>query len=420
MTFDERWLPRLALWTLAAALALALATGAGLLLTELTMSPSWPELRELAIYLASAGIASAGLGWVALRAADRLLGPGLRGRAFVSSAIAGGVALLNVIIVGQLMFVSTEHDLNLLLALVIFSAVITAFFSLVVASSVAGRIENIAGAVRLLAHGDYRTRLTPDGKDEVARLSEDVDLLAARLRAAEDQREALDRERRELTIAISHDLRTPLSSLRATVEALSDGIIDEPAEVTRYYATMRREINRLSGMIDDLFELSQLDAGALRLDWRRVNPGEVAAEVVDAMQAAARLAGIELTLDVDASPPEIDVDADRIERAIANLVRNALEHTPRGGRVLVSVAVVDGHIEIRVVDSGKGIAQSDLAHIWERFYRADKSRNRNGSGDGAGLGLAITRGIVEAHAGSVEAISNDGGGATFVLRLPVR
>src|SRR5213596_1675572 len=159
---DQRWLTRLAWWALAAALAIALATGAGLLLTELTMSPSWPELRELAIYLVLAGVASAGIGWVALRVADRMLGPGLRGRAFLSSVIAGAVALLNVIIVGQLMFVSTEHDLNLLLALVIFSAVITAFFSLSVAATVAGRIENIAGAIRLLARGDFGARLGLD------------------------------------------------------------------------------------------------------------------------------------------------------------------------------------------------------------------------------------------------------------------
>src|SRR5437867_6802 len=250
----------------AAVLALALAVGAGVLLTELTMSPSWAELRKFAIYLALAGVVSAGLGWVALRTADQLFGPTLRGRAFLSSVIAGAVALLNVIIVGQLMFVSTDHDLNLLLALVIFSAVITTFFSFSVAATVAGRIENIAGAVRQLARGDFRPRLATDGSDEVARLSEDVDLLATRLQAAEDQRGALDRERRELTIAISHDLRTPLASLRAMTEALSDGIVDEPTEIRRYYATMRREIERLSRMIDDLFELSQLDTGALKLE----------------------------------------------------------------------------------------------------------------------------------------------------------
>ncbi len=403
----------------AAVLALALAIGAAVLLTELTMSPSWAELRKLAIYLALAGVASAGLGWVALRGADRMLGPGLRGRAFLSSVIAGAVALLNVIIVGRLMFVSTEHDLNLLLTLVIFSAVITAFFSFSVAATVAGRIENIAAAIRLLAHGAFATRLAPNGNDEVARLSEDVDLLAARLQAADDQRAALDRERRELTAAISHDLRTPLASLRAMTEALNDGIVDEPAEIRRYYATMRREIERLSGMIDDLFELSQLDAGALKLERLPISVQDIAAEVVDAMQAAARLAGVELILNVDSSPPEIEVDGGRIERAIGNLVRNALEHTPGGGRVLVSVAATNGNVDLRVADSGSGIAPSDLPHVWERFYRADTSRGRNGNGDGAGLGLAITRGIVEAHGGSVEAISGGGDGATFVLRLPL-
>ena len=403
----------------AAVLALALAIGAAVLLTELTMSPSWAELRKLAIYLALAGVASAGLGWVALRGADRMLGTGLRGRAFLSSVIAGAVAVLNVIIVGQLMFVSTEHDLNLLLTLVIFSAVITAFFSFSVAATVAGRIENIATAIRLLAHGAFATRLAPNGNDEVARLSEDVDLLAARLQAADDQRAALDRERRELTAAISHDLRTPLASLRAMTEALNDGIVDEPAEIRRYYATMRREIERLSGMIDDLFELSQLDAGALKLERLPISVQDIAAEVVDAMQAAARLAGVELILNVDSSPPEIEVDGGRIERAIGNLVRNALEHTPGGGRVLVSVAATNGNVDLRVADSGSGIAPSDLPHVWERFYRADTSRGRNGNGDGAGLGLAITRGIVEAHGGSVEAISGGGDGATFVLRLPL-
>jgi signal transduction histidine kinase len=417
---EDRWLVRLALWALAAALAFAIATGAGVLLTELTMSPSWSEVRELAIYLVLAGVVSAGLGWTALRLTDRIFNPGLLGRAFLSSAVAGGVALLNVIIVGQLMFVSTEHDLNLLLALVVFSAVITAFFSLSVASTVAGRIESVSDAVRLLARGEYSTRLAQDGSDEVARLSEDVDRLAARLQAAEDQRAALDRERRELTIAISHDLRTPLAALRAMTEALSDGIVDEPGAVNRYYATMSREIDRLSSMIDDLFELSQLDAGALRLERRRISIQDIAAEVVDSMEASARRDGVELSLHVESSAPEIEIDGARMERAIRNLVRNALEHTPSGGRVLVSVASMDGHLDVRVTDTGNGIDPGDLPHIWDRFYRAEASRTRNGNGDGAGLGLAITRGIVEAHGGSVDAISGPGRGATFLVRLPIK
>jgi signal transduction histidine kinase len=411
-------LKRLALSGIAAISALGLAIGSGLLLVELMMSPPGDELRTLAAYLTLAGVASAGLGWIALRIADRILGLTLRARAFLSSAIAGAVALVNVIIVAQFMFVSTSHDLKLLVALVVFSAVVTTFFSLWVAATVAGRIENIAAGVRLLARGDFRTRLTPNGRDEVARLSEDVDLLAARLEAAEDQRTALDRERRELTTAVSHDLRTPLASLRAMTEALSDGVVNDPTEVRRYYTTMRREIERLSRMIDDLFELAQLDAGALRLDRRRVCVQDIAAEVVDAMQAAARLAGVGLTLEVAGEVPEIEVDGARIERAVGNLVRNALEHTRAGGWVVVSLSAADGYVDLRVADSGDGIDPIDLPHIWERFYRAERSRSRSGNGDGAGLGLAITRGIVEAHLGSVEVSSPAGGGATFVLRLP--
>jgi len=317
------------------------------------------------------------------------------------------------------MFVSTEHDLNLLLALVVFSSVITAFFSLSVASTVAGRIEDIAGAIRHLARGEYRARLEAGGNDEVARLSGDVNLLAARLQVAEDERAALDRERRELTIAISHDLRTPLASIRAMAEALSDGIVDEPAEVHRYYDTMRREIDRLSSMISDLFELSQLDTGALKLERRLVNVQDIATEVVDSMQAAARLAEVELALTKDSAPSVIEADGARIERAIGNLVRNALAYTRGGGRVLVAISATNGHIDVKVSDTGDGIDERDLPHIWERFYRADRSRGRDGSGDGAGLGLAITRGIVEAHGGSVEVASAAGCGATFVLRLPL-
>ena len=403
---------------IAAVLALGVAIGSGLLLVQLLMSPPSDELRNLAGYLTLAGVASAGFGWIALRVADRLLGLTLRVRAFLSSAIAGAVALLNVVIVAQLMFVSTAHDLKLLLSLVVFSAVVTAFFSFWVAAAVAGRIEEVAAGVRLLARGDFGTRLDTSGQDEVARLSEDVDLLAARLQAAEDQRTALDRERRELTTAISHDLRTPLASLRAMTEALSDGIVEEPSEVHRYYATMRREIERLSRMIDDLFELSQLDAGTLRLERRRVSIPEIAGEVVDAMQAAARLASVELGLEVAGVLPEVEADGARIERAIANLVRNALDHTPGGGRVLVSVTAADGHVVLRVVDSGDGIDPDDLPHVWERFYRGEKSRGRSGNGDGAGLGLAITRGIVEAHGGAVSVESSPGVGATFGFRLP--
>ena len=404
---------------LGAILALTLAIGTGLLLVESLMSPPARDMRQLFYYLTISGVVTMAAGWFAVQVADRAVGLSIQTKAFVGSAISGGVALLNVFIVAQLMFVSTSHDLKLLIALLVFSAVVTASFSLWVASTITGRLDVIRSGVSALAAGDYGRTVTVSGGDEVARLAADVNSLAERLQAAQDQRETLDRERRELTAAISHDLRTPLASVRAMVEALDDHVVDDDAEVARYYATMRREIERLSRMINDLFELAQMDAGALRLDKQPVALQEVAAEVVDAMQAQARRSDITLTLEVEGSPPEVLLDGTRIERAIANLVRNAIEHTPTGGDVRVLVFGEGARVGLRVTDSGDGIEAIDMPHIWARFYRAEKSRRRApGADDGAGLGLAITRGIIESHGGVVEVRSVPGEGAQFSVLLP--
>ncbi len=405
---------------LSAGLALTLAVGVGLLLTKVLMSPPAGELRDMAVYLTLSGAASMGIGWLALQAAARALGLSLRFKAFLSSVLAGGVALLNVIVLAQLMFVSTSHDLKLLIAVIVFSAVVTAFFSLWVASIVTQGISVIASGVRSLAQGDLATRVDVGGTDEIARLAEDVNALAARLEATEQQRTALDRERRELTTAVSHDLRTPLASLRAMVEALDDHVVDDAGEIKRYYGTMRREIERLSLMIDDLFELAQMDAGELRLYRQRISLDEVACEVVDAMQAQARQRNVTLDMNPSGRLPELLLDGARIERALANLVRNALEHTPEGGRVMVGLNSDNDWVRLDVSDTGEGIEEEALPHIWERFYRAEKSRKRpNGFNSGTGLGLAIVRGIVEAHGGLVDATSKPGAGSTFSLRLPV-
>ncbi len=384
------------------------------------MSPPASDLRQMAAYLTISGVITLACGWLVIRVIDGVVGMSLRTKSFFAAATGSAVALLNIVIVAELMFVSTGHDFKLLLALITFSAVVTVFFSLWIASATVQRVEAIAIAVRALAAGDLATRADVAGGDEVSRLGRDVNQLAERLKVADEQRTAIDAERRELTAAISHDLRTPLASVRAMVEALDDEVVDDRTEIKRYYATMRREIERLSRMIDDLFELAQIDARAVRLDLQPVALPEVVAEVVDAMQAQAAASGIRLELHVDSEPPELILDGSRIERAIANLVRNALEHTPSGGRVDVQVSLDGACATVRVADDGDGIDAVDLPHIWTRFYRAEKSRRRTGStADGAGLGLAITRGIVDAHGGTIVVESQPGQGAAFTARLPL-
>lgn len=403
---------------LGAVLALTLAVGAGVLLTQVLMSPPASEIRQLATYFTIAGAATMMLGWLTVRVAERAVGLSLRAKTFLGAVTASGVALLNVLIIAQLMFVSTAHDLKLLLAVVGFSGVVTVCFTMWVASTASRRIAVVARGIRSLAAGAYGERVEIDGGDEVAALAADLNTLAFRLQEVEQAREALDRDRRNLTAAISHDLRTPLASMRAMVEALDDAVVVDASEITRYHRTLRREIDRLSRMIDDLLELARMDAGALRLELKPLAVQEIAAEVVDAMDAQARRGDVALTLGVEGTPPAVQLDGSRIERAIFNLVRNALDHTPAGGRVDVQVRANGGCVELCVRDTGEGVRAEDLPRIWQSFYRADKSRTRGASGDGAGLGLAIVRGIVEAHGGAVEAESPAGGGAVFVMRLP--
>jgi two-component system sensor histidine kinase BaeS len=317
------------------------------------------------------------------------------------------------------MFISTSHDLPVLLAAVGFSVVVMAAFSLTVASSVAQRVGVISDAVRALADGRRVPDLTTQESDEVARLAEDVQRLSAKLDASERERARLDQQRVDLTAAISHDLRTPLASVRAMSEALADGVVEEERERARYYALMQREVERLDRMIGDLFDLAQIDAGALRLEKRLLPLQEIVSEVVEGMRPQAERAGIELRfVPPDAELPDVPLDGSRFERAVSNLVRNAIQHTPEGGEICASVRGDGRWVTLNVTDTGEGFEASQAEHVWDRFYRGDKARGRKGNGDGAGLGLSIVRGFVEAHGGEATCTSAPGKGATFTLRLP--
>jgi signal transduction histidine kinase len=275
----------------------------------------------------------------------------------------------------------------------------------------------VTTGIRCLAGGDHAVELDTAGNDEASRLAADVNELSRRLREADAARAALDRERKELTAAISHDLRTPLASIRAMTEALADGLVED-GQQARYHAGIRREVGRLDRMLDDLFDLARSDAGALELHRQVLPLQEVVADVVDAMQPQALERGVALSLASEGEPPPLAFDPSRIERVLANLVRNALEHTACGGSVSVVVRGCPTGAEVEVTDDGEGIDPADLPRIWERFYRGEKSRNRGGRADGAGLGLASVRAVVEAHGGAVAASSSPGRGSTFSIRLP--
>jgi signal transduction histidine kinase len=406
---------------LAFLLLLAFAVSVSLIVAQVTMAPPRSEMLSLAAYLAASGAVCGVVGWLALNSAWAARHLTLRSKAFVGSIAGSVMGLLNVLLIARLMFISTSHDLYVLAAAIGFSVVVMAAFSLTVASSVAQRVGLISEAVRALADGCRPPDLTTHETDEVARLAGDVARLSAKLDASEEERARLDKQRVDLTAAISHDLRTPLASVRAMAEALADGVVEEEAERHRYYALMQREVERLDRMIGDLFDLAQIDSGALRLQTRLLPLQEVVAEVIEGMRPQAERAGISLRFEpVQDDLPDIPLDGARFERAVSNLVRNAIQHTPRGGEIRSSVAQAGGWLTLSIVDNGEGFDADQATRVWDRFYRGDLSRGRKGSvGDGAGLGLSIVRGFVEAHGGEVACESSPGKGATFTVKLPV-
>ncbi len=398
---------------------LLFAVAVGIALVQVLLRPPWSDLQALGLYMLMSAVVTAGLGAAVVTTMDRANATTLRARIALSAVVGALVGLLNVLVVSKLMFVSTAHDLRLLAALVGFSSLVSLVFSSWVAARLSTQLDAVARRIRGLASGDYASRLDLGSAGEIARQAQELNQLAELLQGASDARAALDRERRNLVVAISHDLRTPLASLRAMAEALADGVVDSPSEVGRYHATMRKEVERLTQMVEDLFQVAQLDAGALPLDLHPISLQDVAAEVADGMQARAHAAGIALAFEASDPLPPIQMDGALMERAVANLVSNAIEHTPSGGTISVSTALMAGTHRLEVRDTGEGIAPSEYERVWEPFYRADPSRTRasRATDAGAGLGLAIVRGVVEAHGGTV-VLTSSAAGSTFTIALP--
>jgi signal transduction histidine kinase len=251
---------------------------------------------------------------------------------------------------------------------------------------------------------------------ELAELSKELTATHERLAQARSRERTLEASRRELVAWVSHDLRTPLAGLRAMAEALEDQVVVDPREVSQYHSQIRREVDRLTLMIDDLFELSRIHAGALRLSRRMVGLEDLVAEVVASAEPVARSKGVRLTGAAVRGMP-VYVDSAEMGRALRNLVTNAIRHTPSDGGVDVLAEVQSGMACVSVSDACGGIPPGDLPRVFDVAFRGESARTP-GPQEGAGLGLSIARGIVEAHSGQI-AVRNAGPGCQFLIRLPL-
>ncbi|RDI74732.1 Signal transduction histidine kinase [Gaiella occulta] len=349
-------------------------------------------------YAAAIAALTLGVG-LALAFVLRLL-PTVRLQLAGLAALAVCLPLASVLLSGWVMF-HMGADVKIL-AVSTASATVAVVAGLVLAHSIARSLERVRGASSLLAGGDLSVRAPESGPAEVADMAVAFNAMASNL-------EQLFDARRELVAWASHDLRTPLANMQAMLEALEDGLA-EPAD---YLPALGEQVQALAQLVDDLFELARIDAGALTLELQEGSLAGVVASCLRGVEAEARLRQVNLASEVDASATACFAP-DKVERVLLNLLVNALRHTPSDGSVAVSVQPLEDVVRVTVEDTGDGLEDDAQQRMFDRFWRSDRARSHRG----AGLGLAIARGLVEAQGGRIWAENRPGGGARVCFTLP--
>lgn len=366
---------------------------------------------QLQVFLIAAGCASAvgvaGTGGIRLlRRASLRLSIQASGTVPVLAIVAGTLGT------AEAMFLS-QHDLGVVVMVCVIAGVVASAFSWLLGRQVASGSAALRRAARSL--GDEAGRFQPPELPlaaEFAALSRELADTSAKLASSRAREHALEQSRRELVAWVSHDLRTPLAGLRAMAEALEDGLAADPP---RYHKQMRAEAERLAVMVDDLFELSRIQSGTLQLSLAEITLDDLVSDVLASTEALAREHGLRLAgqasgqLTVRADPRELS-------RALTNLLANAIRFTAPGGSVYVEARPDGADALLTVADGCGGIPEADLPHVFDLAWRGSDARSP-APDSGAGLGLAITRGVTEAHGGSV-GVTNAGDGCRFEMRLP--
>jgi signal transduction histidine kinase len=327
----------------------------------------------------------------------------LRSRFGLVVATAVGVILASVLAAVELMFVS-NHDALLVTAIVLAGALVALRAGQVASSRLVAEVTAIRDVLRAVGDGEREPCAIAGAASELAELAAEANTMIERLSREEQRRDASESARRNLVAAISHDLRTPMTTLRLTVEAVDDDLV-EAETLPRYLAAMRTHLAALGSMIDDLFELSRLEAGDLEWSIRQVELCELVEETVAAMSVEAAAKGVAVAAELPRLPQPARADPEKLQRVLFNLIRNAIHHTPADGSVTVRAEAAGDWIEVEVADTGDGISADDRERVFEPFVRGEASRSRGG----AGLGMAISRAIVEAHGGRIWLADSDAG-----------
>ena len=321
--------------------------------------------------------------------------------------------VLSMIAAANAMFLSA-HELSVAVNIAVISGAVSLVLVAVLGWVVVRNSRALSRDARRIGDGELVENNGRRVNLELSNLASELSATSAKLADAREREELVQKSRRELIAWISHDLRTPLAGIRAMAEALEDFMVEDPPT---YYGRIREQAERLSIMVDDLFELSKIDAGTFTLTLQSVSLYDVVSDTVADLRTLSR--GREI--DFQAAPgQDLSVTADprALSRAVGNLLLNAIQHTPAGSPITVTVEIVDGQARVAVIDRGGGISERDLTQIFEPGWRGSAARTPHPSASGgAGLGLAIVRGIAAAHSGEVS-VCNVPGGCRFDLVIP--
>lgn len=380
----------------------------------LVFRPPMGEVWLITGFLLITTVISAVAGYAAYRLGWMNRSPNIRTALLGSYLLACLLTFINVWLTAQLMF-TDQHDLLLGTVLLIFAGAIAMAIGYLLSSSFLDRIQSLDQAAKKIASGNLSIRVPVEGKDELAGLAQTFNDMATQLEESAEKQKELDLLRRELIAWIGHDLQTPLTSISAIIEALADGIVEDGETELRYYNTARKNISSLSHLIDDMFQMAQIDTGGLELNLESVSIGDLISDTLESFNELAKRREITLKGSVSDHLGEVQVDARRINRVLNNLVDNALKHTPNQGLVEVRANSTIQGIVVDVIDNGEGISEEDLPYIFDLFYRGDISNRRPVSG--TGLGLAISKGIIDAHGGKIE-VQSQPGRTKFTFFIP--
>jgi signal transduction histidine kinase len=305
-------------------------------------------------------------------------------------AIVVAPVLIALVVIAVLMVVS-GHQAVLVALIVVAAGLVAVGVARLLARGILRDIHAIRDGLGAVAHGERDVRIDTSARDELSELADAANAMIVKLRDEE-------KARRDLVAAVSHDLRTPITSLRLLADAVGDGVVD--GETRRAYLDrMTIHIDALSSLIDDLFELSRLEAGDIGWSLERVPLDELVGETVEAMRVQAELKGVAVLADLPPALAPAHANPEKLQRVLFNLIQNAIRHTPADGSVVVRAEPFDGRIEVEVRDTGVGIAPDERDRVFTAFYRGGEDASRTGAG--AGLGLAVSRAIVEAHGGRI-------------------